>query len=455
MKLRITTIIALMLHLGCAESDPNDADGDAPTARDPSTRLVLDMGVGRDASGTLITADATPGNMDIDRGDPDCRELYYCLTQCTESVCSQACRTASTPDGSALYDAIYMCAAANECTQRGGGYIEECMDMHCTDAIEACIGPPAPPPPPPMGTTSCSELDGCLRQCSNGDLNCRDRCVEAASPMAFETLVELRTCDDEAPCSPADVACILRECEAEYIDCYGSIARPVGSATCDELNSCLSQCTNGEQACANICYRMSSEPAYNAFQGILRCIQSSGCPDGDGQCHQRVCEAQFETCFGAATPQPMGTMSCRELNTCLQACPDGDELCLNNCIGRSTQMAYDAFLTAVNCMRDANQCAEDDAECRRMACEMEIEGCLGARAVPMGTQTCGQLNDCLAGCAAGGDANCSDACIRNASPDALRRLENVLECIEASGCPDQDGACYQNRCGPEIQACVG
>ena len=129
------TIIALMVHIGCAESDANDPDENTAIMRDASTRLVLDMGLGRDASSTLITADATTENMDIDRGDPDCRELYYCLTQCTDSTCSQTCRAASSPEGSALYDAIYMCAAANECTQRGGGYIEECMDMHCTDAI--------------------------------------------------------------------------------------------------------------------------------------------------------------------------------------------------------------------------------------------------------------------------------------------------------------------------------
>jgi hypothetical protein len=148
----------------------------------------------------------------------------------------------------------------------------------------------------------------------------------------------------------------------------------------------------------------------------------------------------------------MGMMTCEELNECLSNCPDGDRLCSNNCIGRSTQMAYDSFVAAVDCL-NSTDCPDDDAACQQMACQAEIEACLGPPVTPVGNQTCSQLNDCLVACP-DADQDCNDTCIRAASPEGFRLLNEAIQCIDDAGCMPNDAACQQANCAAQISACL-
>ena len=66
---------------------------------------------------------------------------------------------------------------------------------------------------------------------------------------------------------------------------------------------------------------------------------------------------------------------------------------------------------------------------------------------------CGQIVDCLNAC--GQDQNCGQACVARGDNEAVRLLNELISCLQGSGCDPNDGQCQQNACGREINACVG
>jgi hypothetical protein len=324
--------------------------------------------------------------------------------------------------------------------------------MNCDGELRTCLGPPPPGLPPPMGQMTCQELEDCLVTCETGDVDCRDACVTQSSQAGFDQLVAVQECVGNHECVDGDVACVLRTCEAAFSACYGPVVLPMGEADCTLLNTCLGECAAGDRPCTDTCFRASGDDGYNDFQSLVTCVQATQCMPDDGECQRAACGPEFEACFGPPAPAPMGTMDCGALNECIQTCEPDDRVCVNNCIGRSTQAAYDALLAAYDCLGNT-QCADDDAECRQMACQVEIEACLGPPVMPMGNMNCSQFNNCLVGCA-DNDQGCTDDCVRAASVDGYQRFNTAIDCIQDAGCMPEDVDCQQQNCADEISACL-
>ncbi|MEE2756459.1 MAG: hypothetical protein VYA30_07345 [Myxococcota bacterium] len=453
----IACALVLGSIVGCAGAEIDETQTAPPIERDAGAQIILDtQSPMADVSPASTNQDAGLVDSDLvdaalEMGDSGCRDLAQCLSECSSPDCSLACRMAAPEASSALYDAIFVCASANDCARPGGNYDQMCMTLNCADEQQACIGPPPPDPPPPMGDLTCQQLDDCLSDCELRDLDCRDTCISSSSQRGYDQLLTVQMCVESADCQASDFACVLRVCEGSLAACYGSVVRPLGEVDCAELNRCLAECPEGDSDCFDGCYRSASETGYNQFRAVVACVSESGCADGDGDCQRMACSEEFEVCFGPAAPPPMGMMTCDELNACLGNCAEGDQLCVNNCIGRSSPMAYDDFVAAVDCINESN-CPPDDAECRQAACQMQIEACLGPPAMPMGNSTCAQLNDCLATCEQDERA-CVDSCIRASSPVGFRQLQEAIECVENAGCMPADVECQQSNCALEIQTC--
>ena len=453
--------VMTLLTGGCAGTDEAVDFVDAQP-RDADRRVVIDayvppamdggMGPAADA-GSLDTGPAGPDAAPLPMGDPGCQALDACLDGCQDADCSLNCRNQATAESRTLYDAMFSCGTQNACHEPGGAYNTECMNEHCADELLACYGPPPPPPPPPMGQGTCDELDSCLRECVSGDLTCRDNCVAASSQMAFDQFVAAQTCTEEADCPDGDVACVLATCQGPLSACYGNVSVPRGQFDCGAYNDCLNDCMDGDDVCVSACITNTSPDGYNMYQSLISCVRASNCPNDDGDCQRAACGEQFNACFGPPPPPPMGNGDCFELNQCLNECDDDDRVCTDNCIRQTSPAAYDVFVTAINCLQNAN-CPPDDGDCRQMACAMEIEACVGPPVMPMGNLTCAEFNNCLVACMQG-DRQCVNACVNQASPEAYRLFEAAIDCIEAAGCAAGDGACQQRACGAQINACLG
>ena len=423
-------------------------DAVVPSASDAGMIPSLDQGAGDRADATMEADMGTPRP----QGDEACIALAQCLSGCEEADCSLLCRNQASDEAKMLYDAIFACGSQHACNEPGGAYNVECMNDNCLFELDSCYGPPPPGPPPPMGEGTCQELDDCLRECEADDLNCRDNCVVASSQMSFDQLVAMQECLTNTECPEGDIACLLATCEMELAGCYGSVSVPRGMAECSGYNDCLNDCPQGDDACVSACARSASPEGYNVFQSLINCVRDSDCPAQDGDCQRAACGPQFEACFGPPTPPPMGNGDCYELNRCLNECAEGDRVCTDNCVSASSQMAYDLFVAAIDCLQNAD-CPADDGDCRQMACGQQIEACIGPSPMPTGVLTCGEFNNCLVACM-DGDRRCVDGCINQASPEGYRRFEAAIDCIEEAGCQPNDANCQQVNCGIEISACI-
>ena len=139
----------------------------------------------------------------------------------------------------------------------------------------------------------------------------------------------------------------------------------------------------------------------------------------------------------------MGNLDCAGLNDCVQDCPQGDQACINACIANSTQAGYDELVAIYDCF-DRSMCADDDGECRQMACQMQLETCFGPAAMPM-ELTCSQFNACLSNFTEN-DRDCTDNRTAN-EPVAFALFNAAIRCIQEANCPPNDAQCQQANCG--------
>ena len=448
-------VLVLPLTVGCAQG-LSDGDGSVvkidaappvlggrdmqapspPPADGGMTPMMQD-----DQGGPAMVVDAAaPRPM----GDPACAQLADCLTACNSGPCAQMCRETAPVESSARYDAIFACGRDQGCAQPGGGFDDDCMEARCEAETTACYGPPAGPPPAGMGVLTCDEVATCLTECPAADIPCRDDCYRAASPEGHAAYTAALACVDECPAG--DYTCRFTQCRSQLTACYGpQPPAPMGAGSCRDLNSCLSLCADGDQACSSACYGQSSPAGFNGFFTLGACMDASNCPANDTACIQRACEAEWAACFGAV---PMGAANCAEFNECVSAC-EGDEACFDDCVDMASVEGYAAWVTAIQCIQDAG-CANGDQACVNANCMAEVEACLGPSVMPAGNATCMEFNNCLAMC--NQDRMCTDVCIGQASPEGYRRLLAVFDCFTANMCAGDDPNC-QRLCMNEITAC--
>ena len=102
----------------------------------------------------------------------------------------------------------------------------------------------------------------------------------------------------------------------------------------------------------------------------------------------------------------------------------------------------------------SGQCEQTDPECYSAACEAQLTACTDD--LPMGTLTCGELNDCRGMC--GQDSTCQNDCYFNATSEAQMLDEAMQECftsvISSGQCMQSDPMCYNMACQTQVQACL-
>jgi hypothetical protein len=162
----------------------------------------------------------------LDDGQPndllDCTAFNDCLADCAgDLLCQQACETNASGVALAQHRAIFECAELNFCTTLTGELDLDCLNLNCSDQLNACFGPPVTP----SGTGTCPELFGCLDACPPDNDDCDDACVTATSQVGFDAAVAYSECAIEnCDCLTDDAfqTCISANCQTELLECLAN-----------------------------------------------------------------------------------------------------------------------------------------------------------------------------------------------------------------------------------------
>lgn len=145
-------------------------------------------------------------------GAGTCDEFDECLGMCDgEQACVDACIAATSEQGYAQYVELVDCF--NMSCPAGSG--ASCGVVNCEPEFEACLGPV----PVPRGAQTCGQFNECLGFCVEGDQVCVDRCIELASPAAYDALVAATNCIADSGCAANDAACQNLNCGNEINAC--------------------------------------------------------------------------------------------------------------------------------------------------------------------------------------------------------------------------------------------
>ncbi len=164
--------------------------------------------------------------------------------------------------------------------------------------------------------------------------------------------------------------------------------------------------------------------------------------------------AAFVWVWCAVVPASAQQEVCVALSECLLGCPDGmDEPCTSACFEAAEDPeAVEIYTAALECIND-NGCALDDEQCLQDFCLDEVlivgEYCGFGDEEPEGG-VCDALGQCLGQCPEG-DLECFGACAgAEESPEAREVFENLLVCIDESGCEIDDDECLVEACADEL-----
>jgi hypothetical protein len=301
-----------------------------------------------------------------------------------------------------------------------------CILEDCLDEETACAQGPA------GGAGTCSDLNGCLRGCSDG--GCVRACYEGATTAAasdFLALVICATgeCGHLAP-GPQRDACrqtAVTEggaCYARYTDCFsggssgGGTTDPndMGEGLCQGIVGCYAQCTNA--TCGNACFEARDNDAEataaatylncpfenncKAWFGA-RCTSSSQCPSGwtctaatngickrntapteaeleaDRACTSANCSDEWVSCIQGPTG---GSGTCASIRPCLSQCQAGDFTCRRTCYKAASSAAVTAYVGHRECVEA--ECGQLQSDSEYFACDERVSGSGGVCAAVYG-----------------------------------------------------------------------
>ncbi|MCB9546921.1 MAG: hypothetical protein H6706_13860, partial [Myxococcales bacterium] len=196
------------------------------------------------------------------------------------------------------------------------------------------------------GNLDCAGLNECLSGCGEGDDACTDACFGDATPQAQATFT-------------AAIECIQANggdqnaCQAEIEACIGEFdPGPTGDLSCSELNDCLFNCADGDQACGQACFGMATAQAQQQFIAAVECIDANGG-------NQEACAAEIEACLGGGGPGPGGDLTCGGIFECAGNCPQNDQNCIQGCLAAGTPQAQDLALQLSQCAQNADMNGQD------------------------------------------------------------------------------------------------
>ncbi len=103
-----------------------------------------------------------------------------------------------------------------------------------------------------------------------------------------------------------------------------------GDKSCSEINSCMGDCTSGDQTCYQACYDAGSADGKAKFDALMSCIEtncanecgSSGTTESCNTCADTNCSDQLDACFINENAPVYGTVNAN--NTAFNYIYDGD-----------------------------------------------------------------------------------------------------------------------------------
>jgi hypothetical protein len=264
---------------------------------------------------------------------------------------------------------------------------------------------------PSKGATECAS--GGVATCGDFDA---DSCLEWSPP---------------SPCEQGE-ACAGGVCEAV-----------TGSASCADLNSCVSDCEDA--ACQTACYQAGTAAAQFALSRMLTCFSASEC--ADDACIYNRCGPEVAACLYEET----GAATCGQVSACAAACPAGDKACGVGCVESASLVAQAAWVSFAGCLSAA--CQPGDGACANTAtsvggaCAVATAACYD----PDGAgDDCMGLTDCATAC--DGDEGCLASCYAAASSVGLAEYSALQICAGTSGCSNL--GCLGATCGYEWAQCA-
>ncbi|MCB9740064.1 MAG: hypothetical protein H6747_12435 [Deltaproteobacteria bacterium] len=288
--------------------------------------------------------------------------------------------------------------------------------------------------------------------CTAGTTGCLDKVTPALCVAGAWQAVT--SCPSGYGCDDGTCVC-AKECEA------------IGQKVCSGTTvAAVKTCELDASGCLRYGVPVACNPDELCNGGL--CSKKSGCDPAcpQGQiCDNGVCKTDPNTCTPACqtaqicqSGQCVGTLSCGQVMACIeQFAAPGDTLTIDTCIAKGTPTAQAQYKARKACIALSCQTLIDAGKayeallCVYSKCATEQTVCTG-----VGSNDCGGLGGCLAGC--GTSTVCTSACHSQASVSAIQKWYGLLLCGEQY-CQGKSGdafaQCTAQLCGNAYQACFG
>jgi hypothetical protein len=201
---------------------------------------------------------------------------------------------------------------------------------------------------------------------------------------------------------------------------------------------------------------------YDTVACAPSCPENS-CGDDDGcggTCEE--CEEGFNCIEDQCEAVNPNLMSCDMIIQCINDCPEGDEVCPQDCYNESSPEAQGQYMELINCLDGAGYFECADEACMQAIMEGEcaapVSTCFGGGGTT-GDLTCGEMIECMNNCPEGDEA-CPQGCFDNSTAAAQGQYQAVITCLDAAGYFDcADEACMTDimngECAAQTNTCFG
>jgi hypothetical protein len=226
---------------------------------------------------------------------------------------------------------------------------------------------------------------------------------------------------------------------------------------CPTINTCVKQCPQGDQTCAENCFTSaaSDEEANAAFELLnceMDCNNSATSAETFFSCLSQNCADERIICARGPDASSSASGACSGLNSCLNACgASGTPACRRACYAAASPSSTDAFLDISMCAAEAcsdvppssreacyNASVASGGECYSVytACVGTSGGGTGGGGTTdpndKGEGLCQGIVSCYTQCT---DSNCGNACFTARDSDAeATSASTYLNCPFENSC---------------------
>ncbi|MFH1811302.1 MAG: MopE-related protein [Pseudomonadota bacterium] len=149
-------------------------------------------------------------------------------------------------------------------------------------------------------TLSCDEIYSCMGDCGS-DQGCQSNCYLQGTENARSQLNTLLACLDENCAGLSDDAywtCADSSCGAQKSACFPQAS---GSESCEQIYTCMVDCTSGDSACTAACYGRGTVTAQDQLDTMNGCFSTSCDTITDDtawlDCVYSSCAGAIDVCF--------------------------------------------------------------------------------------------------------------------------------------------------------------